>query len=111
MKMSYIKLKRSNTDCGNPIFCVVDFEGHFHLQGDSDAKSRWCDRWQLPVLTLRQGPQQELPIKAERLVSYSLAYQGHGQKVSESLIITHTHTLLTPFLLSHMIVTLPLDRI
>lgn len=53
--------------------------------GGAHAESRWGDSGQLPLLSNRQGPQQELPDIAQGFLSLCVAHPEHGGKVTQGM--------------------------
>lgn len=51
--------------------------------GGAYAESGWGDSGQLPLLSDRQGSQQELPDTAQGFLSLCVAHPEHGGKVRQ----------------------------
>lgn len=59
--------------------------------GGANAESRRRDRRQLPLLSGRKGPQQELQDVAQGFLSLRVAYSEHGGKVRADV---HEHRFI-----------------
>lgn len=49
-----------------------------YAAGGANAEPRRCGGWQLPLLSGRQGPQQELYNNAQGFLSMCVAHPEHG---------------------------------